>query len=83
MACTAVKGSSQASGTGVAPRIIHRPLEPIMSIPLAITYHDLEPSNFTEHRIREHARELEVFGDQIIECHVTVGPTAASLVWAR
>lgn len=43
-----------------------------MRLPLQITFHNLEPSEFIEKAAREHAEKLEQFHDQIISCRVSI-----------
>lgn len=43
-----------------------------MSIPLKITYRDIEPTEAIDNRIRTKAEKLERFFDKIISCHIVV-----------
>ena len=43
-----------------------------MQIPLQITYRNMEQSDAVEAKIRERAKKLERFAEQIISCRVTV-----------
>jgi ribosomal subunit interface protein len=43
-----------------------------MSLPIEITWRNIEPSAALEMRIRKLARGLEKFSSQIIHCHVIV-----------
>ncbi len=43
-----------------------------MQVPLQITFHDIDPSDAIEARIRERAAKLEEFYDRITSCRVVV-----------
>lgn len=43
-----------------------------MQVPLQITFHDIDPSEAIEARIRERAAKLEEFCERIISCRVVV-----------
>ena len=43
-----------------------------MTIPLRITFKDIEPSAALEARIRQRAEKLERWTDRITDCHVSV-----------
>ena len=43
-----------------------------MQVPLELSFHNLEPSEHLERRIRERVARLERFFDRIVSCHVTL-----------
>lgn len=43
-----------------------------MTVPLQITFKDMDPSPALEARIRKHAERLEHFEGDILRCHITV-----------
>lgn len=43
-----------------------------MKLPLQVVFHELEPSPAIEARIREKAKKLDLFYDQIMRCRVVV-----------
>ena len=47
-----------------------------MTIPLRITFHKMEASEFIESEIRRRAEKLERFSDHIMDCRVSVEPSS-------
>ena len=43
-----------------------------MQVPLEISFHNLDSSDYLENRIRERVDRLERFFDRIVSCHVTL-----------
>lgn len=43
-----------------------------MQIPLKITFHGMEPSEFIEKHLREKVDKLARFSERILGCHVTI-----------